>query len=258
MWGREWKIPSILFFINRYLPFVDSIMQFFATFMPPPSNFRPTCQALLVGHAWLIVLGVNLAECILVLRTYVIWDYDSRIGIGLCTALIGTCIFEGFSLMKVAKSFIFIESPSPLNSPGCFVSQVDSSPALPAYLTLLVYETVVFIVTLFKLLRRRQAHYGKPSILLETLLRDGLAFYVMVFGISLVNIVLLRTLPGQLGDVLTTVHRVLHSIFATRLILNLRRAVISSASDSTDHAVQLGSAFARGSTSLVGNPHTQL
>ena len=96
---------------------------------------------------------------ILVLRTYAIWDYDTRLGLGLFTALIGTCIFEGFYLMKVAKSFLcedlskrwqptftnagypVIESPSPLEFPGCFISQVDPSPAQPAYLTLLVFET---------------------------------------------------------------------------------------------------------------------
>jgi len=257
MWRREWKISSTFFFINRYLPFVDGIMQLLSTFMVPPSNFRPTCQALLVGHAWLVVLGVNLAECILVLRTYAIWNYDIRVGIGLFTALIGTCIFEGFDLMKVAESFIFIDSPSPLDFPGCFISQVDPSPAQPAYLTLLVFETVVFIITLFKLLRRRKAHYGNPSVLLETLLLDGLASYVMVFGISLINIILLRTLSGEIGNVLITFHRVLHSILATRLVLGLRRAVTLPSADHAG-ARMLGSALAQESISVVGQSHTQL
>lgn len=246
VWAKEWSIPNIIFYFNRYLPFLDALLLLLGTFLnPSDARAQSTCSALYKGHAWLVSIGVNIAECLFIIRTYAIWDNQTVIAVGLLASLLGTFAVESFYLARVESSFGFIRSPSPAVFPGCFPTQVDTSSATPAYLTLFIYETVVFLITFYKLLLRRLENHGSPSNLLKTLIRDGLTFYFLISAISLVNLILLRTLPAEYGLVLNSFHRFLHSILAARLILNLRRAAKSAiVSTDCDVEMEVSQAFA--------------
>jgi len=227
MWRRGWTLLNIIFFINRYFPFVDAITEVTQSFMPQRANFQFMCKVIYYAHAWQVVLGVNVADLILVLRTYAIWDSDKRIAAGLLAVLFGTTAVEAVYMTRVIRSFVFIKSPSPSQFPGCFPAHYDPTPGGIAYIAMAIFETVVFAVTLLKLFRRREPQHAGTYILFETLYRDGITFYAMVFGITLVNVVILQTVPSETSFIFTLFHRVLHSILSTRLVLNLRRAAAS-------------------------------
>jgi len=238
MWRKGLTVLDVLFFLNRYMPFLDRVIGLLPIFIPQPKSLQLTCETLFLVHAWLLALGVNIADCILILRTYAIWDRNRIIAGCLLSALLGAFAVEGFFGTKVMTSFVFIESPSPSQYPGCFAGFVNAAPATFVWLTMLLLETVVFAFTLFKLLYQRKTTYGKPSVLFKTLLRDGVMFYAVMFGISLINIIFLRVVPAQSGLALTSFHRVLHSIIATRLVLNIRRAAASPQA-STDQVEEI-------------------
>jgi len=228
MWGRGWSLSSVIFFVNRYLAFVDVVLGLAQYFIIPPlKNLQTVCQDMLYARAWLVIFGVNTADCILILRTYAILDNDKRVAAGLFAVLLGSFAVEGVYMMLFVRSFVFTEVPNPVQFPGCNPSFANSTPADTAYLALVAFETIVFVVTLYKLLGRRKNQFGTPSLLLQTLFRDGIVSYAMVFGVSLVNIVVPHAEVNDLGLILVPFHRVLHSVLTSRLVLNIRRAALS-------------------------------
>jgi len=220
---------NVIFFINRYLPFVDTALGLAQSFILPRSSLQSTCRTILYTHTLLVILGVNAADCILVLRTNAIWNRNQRVALGLFITMFGTFASEIFFTALFLRSFNFTEGPSPSEFPGCLPDSFDPTPGQIGYAILLAFETVIFVATLFKLIYRKFGNYGKPSIFLETLLRDGISSYAMMFGISLINIIIIRAENNSMGLIFVLFHRVLHSILATRLVLRIRRAASQKA-----------------------------
>ncbi|KAF9001397.1 hypothetical protein BDZ89DRAFT_1170035, partial [Hymenopellis radicata] len=68
IWPNPGSISGILFFTNRYLPFIDSMMEMDLEFRS--DNTLQKCWVNNIIITWLIVIGVWISEVILTLRTY--------------------------------------------------------------------------------------------------------------------------------------------------------------------------------------------
>jgi len=154
MWKRGRNLLSFIFFLNRYLPFVGVVIALTQQFTSQPTNPQVTCKAFFSIDGWFSIVGVNVADGILILRTYAIWGTDRRVGLGLLALMLPTFVPEAFYMTKLISSLTFIRSPSPSAFPGCFSISADSTSTGIAYSILLAFETVLFAVTLFKLLRK--------------------------------------------------------------------------------------------------------
>jgi len=109
---------------------------------------------------------------------------------------------------------------------GCYELGVDHSVWIVwiVYLLLLIHESAILILTLFKTYR-----YGKSAStsLFSTLLIDGILFYICIVFLSILNIVFL----GMTFDFthvalgLALLHRNLNTVLCIRLMFNIRKAV---------------------------------
>jgi len=170
------------------------------------------------SHQLLVRTGV--LSGILILRTYAIWGNNTKIAGGLIVLLVGVFSGTGYFLQQFLNSLVLSTSPSRKAFPGCFVMKA-SQILWFAYLFILIFETTVFAMTIYKSLN--QGKY-KSSALARTIYRDGVAFYAYLLCISIVNIVVLNSAPPELKTGLTGLHRVLHAILSERIILNIRSA----------------------------------
>jgi len=221
IWRRKWTYVTLIFIITRYLPFVDSALTLFEEIAANPAP--STCKVVFNIQSWLYVFGISVAAGILILRTYAIWNNKASVAWGLIVLLVGAFTGTGFFLQQFLNSLVLSTSPSPEAFPGCFVMKASQILWL-AYLFILIFETSVFGMTLYKSISQGRF---KSSALARTIYRDGVAFYGYLLCVSIVNIVVLNAAPPELKTGLTGLHRVLHAILSERIILNIRSAAES-------------------------------
>jgi len=222
IWRRGLNLISVTYYAVRYLPFFDILGLSFLEQYWPNADVA-TCRTVFSIYSFSILVGVDLANCILTLRTFVIWNKDKRILAALVVALLASIAGEAFYMTKFLNSLRFIDSPVPFLIRSCFIVQAEASYAWAAYLVLLILESVIFALTLIKYF---QDPGTRRSFVIQTIYRDGLLFYIFILGISLINIALLKAewFNNAYGTLLTNIHRVLHAILSTRLVLNIRKA----------------------------------
>jgi len=218
VWLKKLNPSIVVFYLVRYLPFIDGPLLVAQEFIVNPSP--STCMILYQVRIASYCLGLLLADCILVLRTYAIWEKNVVVLGGLGILVLGTSIGSWYTSALFVQRLSFTPSPSPSRFPGCFVPAF-SDVLWIAYLMVLILETAIFIVTLYGVIAR--GRYGN-SPLLRAVYRDGITFYAYLFAISVVNIVVLRATPSAISTSLIALHRNLHSILAYRLLMRIRVA----------------------------------
>jgi len=218
IWNGPRSLASLLFFVTRYPPFVDTVI--LLTHSLAPSSI-PTYRILYRAQVGSYGIGLLVSSAILILRTSAIWNKARRVTIGLSALLICIAIAAGYTSVDYLSGLQFVESPFP-SSPGCFVQNNKNNLYIP-YALVMGFETVILVLTLVKASGPKDT-----SPLHLTLYRDSLRFYVYLFAISAANTVVLATATQELRPILTSPHRVLHSVLSGRLILNIYEAADKS------------------------------
>ncbi|PBK98470.1 hypothetical protein ARMGADRAFT_1026464 [Armillaria gallica] len=197
----------LLFVLNRYLPLIDAAIAI-NWLLHKPSAAQ--CRQLSFITGPLAALGIFISQVILMIRTYAIWDrhkvaFWCFIGIGIFSYIPGTV---GLGIQLKTSQFV-----APPDDPGCLSHH--SKVAALLYIPVLVSETIIALLTLFKGVQhlRRSSH---PF--LKELYVSGMLFYACLLFITLANILVPMWAPGIalfLGSFQTN----LHSILSNRIML---------------------------------------
>ncbi|KAJ7729408.1 hypothetical protein DFH07DRAFT_184093 [Mycena maculata] len=219
VWPRPWSISTVLFVLNRYLPFVDIFVGLSASFKRMTLE---ECSLQNAATAWLFVMGIMLSEGILMLRTYAIWERKPIIFLVLSILALGVL---GPTLVLVHLEIASLEY-IPNDGVGCLLSS-SSSIVVFGYMMIMVSETGIAVLTAVKAyrdLRRSRV----PWVL--KLYQDGLLFYLYLLMISVANTVVPLTAPPVFMEWLAMPQRVLHSVLCTRvlLLIHRRRRIVDS------------------------------
>jgi len=200
VWNSPWTLGTALFFLNRYLPFIDT---FLSLKLKLSMSSPETCQRQFTVVTWLIASGIIISEFILVLRT----------ALAFIPAIIVTDI-ELKSLKYVPSDF-----------PGCRLSAA-SSIIIISYILLALSETTVAVLTgiaAYRYLRHSQSRW------VTQLYREGLLFYVYLLSISIANVLVPIFAPRIFANWLATPQRVMHSVLCNRVLLVILKQRSSSA-----------------------------
>jgi len=198
------------------MPMIDAILLFLHQYAP--ISLESTYAAVFKAESWLYATGLIGADIVLVLRTCAIWGNGRRIAIGLSSLLAAIAISEIYCVTRFTASLQFAKSDFSFIS-GFYITSEDPI-IFVVYATLLGFETVVLLLTLWKINKQQG-----ESMLYKILYRDSLIFYIYIFGVSVANIILLVASPVALRLILVEMHRILHAVFLGRIILNIRSAM---------------------------------
>ncbi|KAK1226633.1 hypothetical protein PQX77_010392 [Marasmius sp. AFHP31] len=120
-----------------------------------------------------------------------------------------------------------VQFPDPTPIPGiagfgeCFYL-ISNKDIVVCWALLMVYDTVSFALMAvpgFKAFRS-----GGHSHLVKVIYRDGVVYYGLIFLVSLINVVIIVTLPLSYTHIISPFERILHSILASHAILHIRKA----------------------------------
>ncbi|KAL5520192.1 hypothetical protein ACEPAG_9405 [Sanghuangporus baumii] len=244
VWKARWTAGNVLFILNRYPVFFISVFLFVYMFdYDSPYHLSVSisncirenlidmfasgsCVVSNYVEAWSMLVFIIPVQVILILRTLALWGQNRKICVLLYSALLATDSTILVSITLVSKSLSFENRPIIKPILGCYgiLNEVSTSHTIPSWIALIVFDTVVFVLTLIRVDNIRRAKKDR-SLLLNILFRDGIIFYVIMLASSVANLALYASLPlHRRGLIISLIPllRTVMSVCTARLILNLR------------------------------------
>jgi len=157
------------------------------------------------------------------MRTWALWSKDIRVVAGLVVlgaGCLGAACFI-LNLFLESMTFIFIANISPQLS-GCFISG-GSKLVYVAFIILIIFETVVLALTLFIGVKHYRQEFNKSSFV-SSIFRNGIVYYLYLFVFSFLNVIIPLKAPRESIQFLIELQRIMHSICACRILLQIRQA----------------------------------
>ncbi|KLO08322.1 hypothetical protein SCHPADRAFT_1001026 [Schizopora paradoxa] len=242
IWSKRWTIGKVLYIVIRYLAFVDASLILFYSFASAHSP--EACDLLYNVTMWFMTAGTIFGQVVLLVRTYAIWDQRRTVGICLVLFHCGTIIAGAFFLNDSAAALKFVPSPAPgvvpciplpnRSSAGAFLDPLSWGKNI-RYLTSTTFENIERKLTdilLLTLIKARMQWTKHATPIMHTLYRDGILYCVILLLVSLANVILMRSVnDAPYFYMLTEPLRVLHAVFTTRIILNVRMAAEKPVAD---------------------------
>ncbi|KDR82178.1 hypothetical protein GALMADRAFT_264430 [Galerina marginata CBS 339.88] len=217
VWKADWNLMKVLYLFQRYLPIVDTI------FLNLQSQLGENlgaaeCLRLYSASGWLMFFGFALSEVILTLRAWAVWNRERRLTIILVVLWVMVWGPIAAFIAHFIRSII-IGPPPYAGYRGCFVYDANTSLFL-CFLLLTVWNIVVF--GLMAVVGIRIRAWSSKSKLFQLIYRDGAIYYLYVFAFSALNVIAIVTFRSGYQFTLTSLERCLHSVLASRVLLNLR------------------------------------
>ncbi|KAH8797614.1 hypothetical protein DL96DRAFT_1478387, partial [Flagelloscypha sp. PMI_526] len=191
IWSKKFSAGTVLFLLTRYLPLMDILV---SIQLQDAGNSQDACPGPYAAIVWLDVVGIQIAELILVLRTWALYGQNKWVLTGLLTWQGASLVYCGVANQGVIQSIVW-GGPELSGIPGCSILSADKLRGRIAgnYVGIVALETVILILTCIRAFRST----GSGSLLIQIIHRDGLVFYFFILGTSVVNLVVLFTAPLQ-------------------------------------------------------------
>ncbi|KLO12402.1 hypothetical protein SCHPADRAFT_419020 [Schizopora paradoxa] len=220
IWRCRWSFGKIIYILARYSGFVDAAFILYYAFSTNLTieSCRSPYVTLIKGC---MLIGVAICHCVLVIRTFVIWERNiSTLGF-MCSILIVGFALKVYVIVKMLHDLTFAPSPMPAIS-ACIPIQ-GSDTAFIIFCIDTAFEFQIVALTLYKGLFRWKS---VSTPLIRTIYRDGFIYFAVILCISLANTLLCRRMfSTPYVSIAIMLHRIFHSILASRVIMNLRKAV---------------------------------
>jgi len=216
IWRARWSYTTILYFLIRYTALLSIILVLYNQLVPDLSANR--CQKTFTVSAYLLVCQISIAEAVLAIRTWAIWNRNKIIGIALAARIPSMLVVELVFVNRFLHSLQHADPPYP-GFRGCFNTRAQRS-LWQNYTMLTVAEAALLILMIISAFRSyRRGNNNELSYIIH---RDGILSYVFLFCITVVNLVITIVLPIDMMILLTPLEDVLYSVLTTRIVLNIR------------------------------------
>ncbi|EIN06210.1 hypothetical protein PUNSTDRAFT_136998 [Punctularia strigosozonata HHB-11173 SS5] len=228
-WNKRWSLAIILFFLNRYYSLFEIFSVAVISFNPAWFNAVGSYFCVL---SWMRaidpfrnVIGVNscthfvkfqgagssvavgIGEALMILRVHAIYQ-NRLVAVALSLCLAGQIILQ---IIVVSQGFALFEPTG-----GCVLVTKTSA----YWIAPLVTESLIFILTMWRL--RLYFRRGASMPAMRLFLRDGVAYFLVVFTANLINAIIFLTAQPSRKEIFAAVSQVVTSITASRLYLNLK------------------------------------
>ncbi|KAF4602531.1 hypothetical protein EYR40_005742 [Pleurotus pulmonarius] len=199
VWTAPWSLGKILFLLTRYPTFIDVALAMYRNL--GYSLTSGTCSLLYNISGWTTIIGIAIAEIIMLMRVWAIWNQTRTAGILLATLIIASMIgaFVSFVKFHEKQEFIELYKISP-NLQGCY-GTVGTKVVFIIYVIATVFEILMVILMIVK--GMRDSVRRDSSSLLYNVYQDGILYYVVLFASSVANTVLILAGPPEFTNALS-------------------------------------------------------
>ncbi|KAF9008470.1 hypothetical protein BDZ89DRAFT_547795 [Hymenopellis radicata] len=219
IWGSEWTITKLLYLVTRYSPFLNAGVFLWQQLTPNMSAER--CLLVYKMNGWMAAAGIVLAEVILTLRTWAVWNRHRFLTVCMPALFLAHCVVV-FTVMGIFLNSVQFPILLLPDLKGCLLSAAN-----PIYrwdfITSMIYEVVMLLLMIVKSYQQfREAREIGSSRLLNIILKDGVMYYVYLSVLNITNVIVISSLAPDLLGLLGLLERVIHAMLACRVITNIR------------------------------------
>ncbi|KAJ7446548.1 hypothetical protein FB451DRAFT_1291562 [Mycena latifolia] len=225
IWKPRWSLIKFLYLWTRYSTFIDTTL---AVHMRTHiSGNQANCRVMTIFDRIFAVMGIVVTEVILTLRTYALYGQSKRLLLCLIIMWLSIGGVNLWAMVKWATSLTEVPF-SPAN-----ICNLDSSTnaGLACYSALLVGETVIVLLTLYKGFHTFSLSRPgfRQSQLVTTFYRDGVLFYLAMLMILAVDVSLESQAPPGQKFAADVPLRTMQSILACHLVIHAREVAARDA-----------------------------
>lgn len=192
------------------------------------------------------------SESVLLIRTYAFFNRNNYILWLLVSALSGVVAYQLY--VDATQMLLLPFFKPPFESGPCFpMSKPHSAHLLGFFIAPLLFDTLVTFMTVFKAFYIRRTNGGPNSRLIQTFLREGVFYYILISIANLVNGVFYLQPRQVISAINIPLSVMMGPVLACRLILDLRER----GSETVSHSDGTGiAAFTTKSMTQHGSPFT--
>ncbi|OBZ68376.1 hypothetical protein A0H81_11628 [Grifola frondosa] len=226
IWKTDWTPVKIAYLFCRYwvLAVVPYLLWSFCVNHP-----IETCERIYKIPVALAMWNQVAAEGILLIRTYAFFNRNIYILALLVSALAGVVAYQLYVDTSQMLLLPFINSEGP-----CLPrSKPHSAHLLGFFIAPLLYDTLVTIMTVGKAVFIRRRGGGQSSRLIQTFLREGVFYYILISIANLVNGIFYLQPRQAISAICIPLSVMLSPVLACRLILDLRERGSETVAQST-------------------------
>ncbi|KAF9479410.1 hypothetical protein BDN70DRAFT_932567 [Pholiota conissans] len=266
VWKTRWTPVKLAYLFCRYWVIVVVPYLLFCFVV---DHSLETCQRIYKIPVALAMWNQVGSESVLLIRTYAFFSRNNYVLFFLLSALSGVVAYQLYVdttqmlLLPFFKppfaSDFFCQASRPLKSllqtsGPCFpMSKPHSAHLLGFFIAPLLFDTVITTMTVWKAFNIRRRNGSPNSRLIQTFLREGVFYYILISIANLINGVFYLQPRQVISAINIPLSVMLGPVFACRLILDLRER----GSETVSHSDGTGiAAFTTKSMTQQGSPYT--
>ncbi|GJE95934.1 hypothetical protein PsYK624_121260 [Phanerochaete sordida] len=226
VWKASFSLVKVLYILARGVPLTNVTIVTWQYLTPNISD--ENCRFVNQSVGWLTLLGILVAEAILMLRTWAVYERSRRVVIFLIVWAVLTWTPMTAILIVFLSSLRYGPIPDSVkNVPGSGCYVVSGNPvSFVCWVLLMISEAAILGLMVNKALRNYWVNMD--SAVFKTVFRDGTVVYFYLFALSTANVIVtLTTSPGLGSTLLVLPGGVIHATLTARIVLNLRQLVAS-------------------------------
>ncbi|KAF7371348.1 hypothetical protein MSAN_00770900 [Mycena sanguinolenta] len=205
IWTLQWRLPKVLFLVNRYVIPPMLIFDGYRLSM----IFRNLCVALSQSGPH------GTVETILIVRVLAICGHRKWVRNFLVTAFL--CAMAAWITLSSKIMTKTTGSPGGILFPGCLYSAPKYFFA--AWIPPVAFESTIILITLYYLSEYEWSHI---NLTLRVLARDSMIYFLIMFLVLLANLFIAKWGHDFLGSLLIAPSSVIACVAAARMMMNIR------------------------------------
>ncbi|KZT08530.1 uncharacterized protein LAESUDRAFT_723398 [Laetiporus sulphureus 93-53] len=252
IWKTSWTPVKVAYLFCRYwvLAVVPYLLWAFVA-----NHSLETCKRVYRIPVALAMWNQASAEAILLIRTYAFFNRNNYILALLVSALGGVVAYQLYVATSEMLLLSFVSSPT---MGPCFpASKPGSADLLGFFIAPLAYDTMVTIMTVAKAITIRRRSGGPNSRLIQTFIREGVFYYLLISIANLVNGIFYLQPRQVMSAICIPLSVMLAPVLACHLILDLRERGSETVSQSAG-TIAFTAGVNTSSKSNLGSPFSGL
>lgn len=249
VWRTHWTPVKIAYLFCRYwvITVVPYLLYCFVI-----DHSLETCQRIYKIPVALAMWNQVGSESVLLIRTYAFFSRNVYVLCFLLSALSGVVAYQLY--VDTTQMLLLPFYKPPFDKGPCLpMSKRHSAHLLGFFIAPLLFDTIVTFMTVWKAFNIRRRNGGPNSRLIQTFLREGVFYYILISIANLINGVFYLQPRQVISAINIPLSVMLGPVLACRLILDLRER----GSETVSHSEGTGiAAFTTKSIPQQGSPYT--
>ncbi|KAJ7610802.1 hypothetical protein FB45DRAFT_941665 [Roridomyces roridus] len=218
VWKTHWTPVKVAYLFCRYWVIVVVPYLLYCFVVNHPLE---TCQKIYKIPVALALWNQVGSESVLLIRTYAFFNRNVYVLWFLLSAMAGVVAYQ---IYVDTSQMLLLPAPFILTGNGpCFpMSKPHSAHLLGFFIAPLLFDTVVTFMTVIKAFTIRRRNGGPNSRLVQTFLREGVFYYILISIANLINGIFYLQPRQVISAINIPLSVMMAPLLACRLILDLR------------------------------------